>query len=90
MIDYCQYTVVPCNSVSSYVDFWIIFLCYLYIFTCVFTKLTFTVMEQMADKMSCTESSKTQMLKAYKKVKLIIKDEGKSMVELFVSHIKKV
>ena len=44
----------------------------------------------MADKMSCTESSKTQMLKAYKKVKLIIKDEGKSMVELFVSHIKKV
>ena len=47
-------------------------------------------MEQMADKMSCTESSKTQMLKAYKKVKLIIKDEGKSMVELFVSHIKKV
>lgn len=72
VIDYYHCTAMPCNSSVLLSGFWIIFLCYICIFTYIFTKLTFTIMEQinlttftimeqMTDKISCTENSNARL-----------------------------
>lgn len=61
VIDYYHCTAMPCNSSVLLRGFWIIFLCYICIFTYIFTKLTFTIMEQMTDKISCTENSNARL-----------------------------
>ena len=61
VIDYYHCTAMRCNSSVLLSGFWIIFLCYVCIFTYIFTKLTFTIMEQVADKISCTENSNARL-----------------------------
>lgn len=61
VIDYYHCTAMPRNSSVLLSGFWIIFLCYICIFAYIFTKLTFTIMEQMTDKISCTENSNARL-----------------------------